>query len=317
MSSPTIKTIQTLILVNIYLINSERATDAWSSTGALIRQCVALGLHVDPASLDSKISMRDAEIKRRIWWTVAGLDALLCVSFGRPSAVNFYTTSLPQDRTDDTLSDQPGSAQTLLPPSNVIGNETTDATYHTAYFQLTIPSYELLHRVFRIDRRYSRSAIYGWFSPSRNEAAAAGDAAEASQHTYNGAVRLAQDIFTWYSHLPRGMRFEPDHDTAEAFLDQRSRVHIAQTLLLCVKTFMLVSVISLVSMILLTHRMVLHRPYLRADPSAYPESSEICFRAAHTILQAYHLAYRTSSSIFWMWWTVTYRVCLLFGTRIS
>jgi len=26
-----------------------------------------MGLHVDPASLDPKISMRDAEIRRRIW----------------------------------------------------------------------------------------------------------------------------------------------------------------------------------------------------------------------------------------------------------
>ncbi len=67
LSNPNIYTVQAQTLVNIYLLNSERAADAWSQTGSLVRQCIAMGLHVDPASLDPKISMRDAEIRRRIW----------------------------------------------------------------------------------------------------------------------------------------------------------------------------------------------------------------------------------------------------------
>ena len=67
LSNPNLYTIQAQILINIYLILSERAADAWSQTGSLVRQCIALGLHVDPAILDPKISMREAEIRRRIW----------------------------------------------------------------------------------------------------------------------------------------------------------------------------------------------------------------------------------------------------------
>lgn len=67
MSNPTIYTIQAQILINVYLLNSERAADAWSQIGALVRQCIAMGLHKDPLSLDGKISMRDAEVRRRIW----------------------------------------------------------------------------------------------------------------------------------------------------------------------------------------------------------------------------------------------------------
>jgi hypothetical protein len=236
MSNPTLATIQAQILINVYLLNSERAADAWSQTGALVRQCIAMGLHVDPASLDSKVSMRDAETRRRVWWSVAGLDALFCVSFGRPSVINYYTTNLPQDRTDDNLSDAPGSAQSLLPPSNVLRNETTDMTYHAAYFQLTIPSYELLDRIFRVDWKYSRSAIYGWFSRTPDQ----GPAEEQVGHTYEDAIRLAQDIFQWYAHLPRGMRFDIEEDTAEALRKDRSELRINQTLALCVKTFMIV-----------------------------------------------------------------------------
>lgn len=173
-----------------------------------------------------------------IRWTVAGLDALLCISFGRPSAINYYKTNLPQDRTDETLSDAPGSAQTYLPPSNVLGNEMTDMTYHAADYQLTIPTYELLDRIFQVDRKYSRSAIYGWFAPGPdNEVHITTD--EDTKHTYDDAVRLANDIFAWYSQLPRGIRFEPEEHTAELLLRTRSAYHINQTLALCAKTFMI------------------------------------------------------------------------------
>lgn len=47
---------------------SERAADAWAIGGNMIKQAIALGLHKDPLSLDPNISMRDAEVRRRLWW---------------------------------------------------------------------------------------------------------------------------------------------------------------------------------------------------------------------------------------------------------
>lgn len=170
---------------------------------------------------------------------MASFDALLCVSFGRPSSINFYTTNLPQDRTDDNLSDAPDSALNLLPPSNVLVNEVTDMTYHTAAYQLTIPSYELLERTFHVDRKFSRSAIYGWFAPSPESMMRVSPDDQAG-HTYDDVVRLAGDIFQWYTHLPRMMRFEADEDTSESLLRTRSTLRINQVLTLCVKTFMIV-----------------------------------------------------------------------------
>lgn len=261
-------------------------------------------------------------------WTVAGLDALFCVAFGRPSAINFYTTNLPQDRPDSHLSESPGSAVAPLPPSNVLSNETTDTTYHTAYFQLTIPSYELLDRIFHTEWTYSRSAIYGWFSrsnePGGTGGAYAGDAGgmaqgdgprvdeRATQNTYEASIRLAKDMLDWYSHLPDGMRFEPDSTTTESITRDRSPVRVNQTLVLCVKAFMIMCVHSVLSGVLRFANawtsLCLQRPYLRLDPTAYPESTEICFTAAHTILKAYSVASQAHSSTFWTWWTMTFRV---------
>lgn len=239
-SSPTIATVQSQFLVCVYLLHSERAADSWGLTGSLVRQCIAMGLHVDPTHLDPKVSQKEAEIKRRIWWSVAGLDALLCVSFGRPTMINYYTCALPQDVTEESLSEETGSAvQAMIPPpSNALGPETTDETFHAALFQLTLPSVELLNRVFHVSPLVARNAFMGWFTPSTFEEPTVPPTVVGN--SYEDAIRLGRDIFDWYDHLPEGIKFDPSKDLDQ--LQGRSGVRINQTLALCVKTFILVYV---------------------------------------------------------------------------
>ncbi|WVF71283.1 hypothetical protein IAT40_006086 [Kwoniella sp. CBS 6097] len=291
LANPTLRTLQCQILVAVYLLASERAADAWAHLGTLTKQAVALGLHKDPLSLDPNVSMRDAEVRRRTWWSIAGFDCMLCIFFGRPSLISYYTTNLPQDRPDESLSDAPGSAQHQFPPSNVLSRETTEQTYHTAYYQLTIPSFELLDRIFQVDKRFSRSIVYGWFSPPRDTPPPQ-EAEEANRHTYQDALRLAQDISEWYSHLPDGMKFGQD-DSPKYLLESRTRKQLNQTLILSMKAWTLI--------------MVLHRPYLRFDPTAYPESTAICSEAAHHILRTYKSMDVTKSTLSWSFWTMPYR----------
>lgn len=63
----------------------------------------------------------------------------------------------------------------------------------------------------------------------------------------------------------------------------------------------------------LTSRVILHRPYLRFDPAAYPESQEIVVNAATIILTAYETAFQTKASVFWVWWSIPYRVSSSFS----
>lgn len=247
LANPTIYTIQAQVLINVYLYASERAADVWTLLGSLVRQAIAVGLHVDPVSMDPGVSMRDAEVRRRVWWSIAGLDALTCVLFGRPSCIKYYTTNLPQDRTDDNLSEAPGSAKLQLPPSNVLRNDTTDMTFHAAYFQLTIPSHEMLDRVFPMKRTYSRSALYGWFSPQPNA-----PPSDDSANTYEDAIRLARDIQSWYASLPRGIRYDPAEDTPERLSSTRSTLVLNQTIMLCLKTYILMLVLASLSILALT-----------------------------------------------------------------
>lgn len=237
LSSPTIHTIQAQILINVYLLHSERAADAWALTGSLVRQVIALGLHVDPAHLDPRITQKEAEIRRRVFWTVAGLDCLLCVSFGRPTIINYYTCAIPQDLDDATLSEEIGSAVALTPPTNALDPTTSDQTYHAAYYQISLPSLELLNRVFHVSPLVARDTFMGWFAPSVNDNPV--PLPTVVGNTYEDAIRLGRDIFDWYSHVPEAMRFDAD-DANLTNLLPRSRRRINQTLALVVKTFILV-----------------------------------------------------------------------------
>ncbi len=290
LSSPTIATLTSQTLIGIYLLNSERASDFWSSLGSLIRQAIAIGLHIDPIKIFPNISPREVEVRRRLWWTIAGLEALLCLSLGRPSAISYYDTELPQDIEDDKLSDTPGTPMPAVAPDS---QNTSSQSYHTAYFALTIPSLELLERVFNRKRDYARSTTKGWFSMLPDDMET-GLTLPRYESTYDDALRLDGDIVAWYKLVPPGMRFDAAKDTAETLLRERSRARINQTLALCVKTNMV--------------RLVMHRPYLRLDGAAYPDSTEICLDAAHTILSAYRAMHGTRSSIAWSWWTMSLRV---------
>ncbi|ODN94265.1 hypothetical protein L198_05121 [Cryptococcus wingfieldii CBS 7118] len=271
---------------------SERAADAWAIGGNMIKQATALGLHRDPLSLDPRVSAREAEVKRRVWWSVASLDAMFSIFFGRPSSINFYTTNLPQDRADEELSESPGSARELS-TSNDLDSRITDQTFHTAYYQLTIPSFEFLDGIFFVDRQASREALYKWFSPPP-DAHMASEESPKPKHTYRDALRLAEDLRRWYSHVPDGLRLDVN-DSVEDLHKSRSRKRLGQTLALCIKTW--------------TLTLVIHRPYLRAeaDPAAYPESTAYCSEAAHMVLKAYRAMAGADISLVWAVWSMSYR----------
>ncbi|WVQ72452.1 hypothetical protein IAR50_002004 [Cryptococcus sp. DSM 104548] len=292
MANPTVQVLQCQVLIQLYLLVSERAADAWAIGGNMIKQATALGLHRDPLSLDPHISALEAEVKRRLWWSIASLDTMFSIFFGRPSSINFYTTNLPQDRADEDLSDAPGSAREL-PTHNGLDSRISDQTFHTAYYQLTVPSFEFLDGIFFVDRQASREALYKWFSPP-SDAYSASDESPRPKHTYRDAVRLAEDLRRWYSHVPDGLRLDID-DNVEDLLKSRSQRRLGQTLGLCIKTW--------------TLALVIHRPYLRAgaDPSAYPESTAYCSEAAHMVLKAYRAMAEAEVSLVWAVWSMSYR----------
>src|SRR5271154_4702327 len=54
--------------------NVIKAKRYWTSAGTLLRFAISTGLHRDPSHLGDKITVFDAEMKRRIWTTIVELE---------------------------------------------------------------------------------------------------------------------------------------------------------------------------------------------------------------------------------------------------
>lgn len=82
-----VKQIQCLLLVaQVFHNNNERNT-TWNLIGAAIRIAYSMGLHREGA-LTTRDGIEDAELKRRVWWTLYTYERFLAVSLGRPTAID-------------------------------------------------------------------------------------------------------------------------------------------------------------------------------------------------------------------------------------
>ncbi|OJD33678.1 zn2cys6 transcription factor [Diplodia corticola] len=58
----------------------------WQATNALVRSAMILGLHRDPAQFKS-FSPLQADVRRRLWWSVVEMDLWASLSYGMPAAL--------------------------------------------------------------------------------------------------------------------------------------------------------------------------------------------------------------------------------------
>ncbi|KAH6693393.1 hypothetical protein BKA61DRAFT_279693 [Leptodontidium sp. MPI-SDFR-AT-0119] len=97
----------------------------WITTGVIIRAAINMGYHRDPSRSPS-ISTLKAEYRRRVWFSVIGMDDLASFQVGFPRMVPaiYSDTMEPRNLHDWELSDD----TTVLPPSRPL-TEPTAATY--------------------------------------------------------------------------------------------------------------------------------------------------------------------------------------------
>jgi hypothetical protein len=97
----------------------------WSSTGALVRSAMVMGLHTDPASV-SGVSPYQVEMRRRLWATILEMDLQASMTAGMPLVVpkldsyNLVPANLNDVDFDET--------STKLPTSRPLSN-LTDSLY--------------------------------------------------------------------------------------------------------------------------------------------------------------------------------------------
>lgn len=77
------------------------AEEHWQATNALVRAAMVLGLHRDPRQF-KPIPPLQADLRRRLWWSIVEMDMWASLSYGMPTAVCPEDTDcMPGIRADD------------------------------------------------------------------------------------------------------------------------------------------------------------------------------------------------------------------------
>ena len=84
LSRPSIRTIQTMVLIVYFLMNDNHAADAWAFAGILIRQAYALGLNRDPSTVAPNAQSPEKQQRRKLWQAVLFQDTFLTVILRLP-----------------------------------------------------------------------------------------------------------------------------------------------------------------------------------------------------------------------------------------
>lgn len=88
MSQPTLLSIQALLLLGPYLINTGRFLDAWSLFGTTIRSAQAMGLHRNPRYLNPQPTLREDALRKKLWWWILHTDQQYSMTLGRPLGIS-------------------------------------------------------------------------------------------------------------------------------------------------------------------------------------------------------------------------------------
>lgn len=84
LNSPSIRSIQTMVLMIYFLMNDNHAADAWAFAGILIRQAYALGLNRDPSISAHNAHPSEQQQRRKLWQAVLFQDTFLTVILSLP-----------------------------------------------------------------------------------------------------------------------------------------------------------------------------------------------------------------------------------------
>lgn len=121
LSKTSLKTVQAMVLMGYFLMNDNKATDAWAFGGILTRQAYAMGLNRDPNVMVPTASSSEKQQRRKAWQAVYFQDTFLTVLLKLPPTTTFSDVTV-ESLTEDPA-DQPSiNPASLLPPisSNVM-----------------------------------------------------------------------------------------------------------------------------------------------------------------------------------------------------
>ncbi|EXJ73780.1 uncharacterized protein A1O5_03542 [Cladophialophora psammophila CBS 110553] len=181
--SATIQSVQALALLSLYLNTTRHRNASWIMMGCSIRMAISLGMHRSDNVLQQKSILSTAverELRKRVWWSLYIFEQYNSALFGRPSAIDELETT------------------TDLPTDSVL-----DEGYHR-------PPGLLKHDISlaRIVNKIRRSQ-----ADQRRCARFSGGGSGPSLADDQMALRLLNELDTWFDKLPSFLRFDASNQS--------------------------------------------------------------------------------------------------------
>ncbi|KAI4176432.1 MAG: hypothetical protein LQ348_006011, partial [Seirophora lacunosa] len=185
---PSMRSIQTMVLITYFLMNDNHASDAWAFAGILQRQAYALGLNRDPSIVAPDARPEEMQQRRKVWQAVFIQDAFLSVIIKLPPTVTHTDVRIADLTDEEDAPFEHGATDTsfirsmwelasvvqgtICTPRSLdraICQDSADRTRLVAYFQKIYMSLPLPFRTFnetaicelaRRSRRLARQTLF-------------------------------------------------------------------------------------------------------------------------------------------------------------
>lgn len=120
LSRTSLKSIQAMVLVGYFLMNDNKAADAWAFLGILTRQAYAMGLNRDPDIIAPHLRPLEKHSRRKVWQAIHLQDTFLAILLKLPPTTTFADVtvhSLTEEPIDPSLSLLAAAASEISMPS--------------------------------------------------------------------------------------------------------------------------------------------------------------------------------------------------------
>ncbi|KAL8779668.1 MAG: hypothetical protein Q9194_001322 [Teloschistes cf. exilis] len=166
---PSMRSIQTMVLITYFLMNDNHASDAWAFAGILQRQAYALGLNRDPSTIQPNAHPLEMQQRRKVWQAVFIQDTFLSVIIKLPPTVTHNDVRIEDLLETEDSSFEHGATDTSFIRNRAICQNASERQGLIAHFQRLYHSFPLPFRTLnetaicelaRRSRRTARQTLF-------------------------------------------------------------------------------------------------------------------------------------------------------------
>ncbi|PYI16218.1 hypothetical protein BO99DRAFT_366519 [Aspergillus violaceofuscus CBS 115571] len=154
-STSTYARIEAIMLLVLYDLRSASHSSVWYTIGLAMRICVDLGLHRE--SQYRAMRPHDAQLRRRLFWSVYLVERYVCWSLGRPFSIaeTEIDANVPADMDDATNDDLQADQMVQTPADPIAPTPGPNLRRFIATIRLQRIMSRIHSEIYRVDRNLS------------------------------------------------------------------------------------------------------------------------------------------------------------------